>query len=358
MSQPVLNRAYRLRRRPTGPLSDLDLELVSEPVAALRDGQALIRTLVLSVEAASRIWLGHQRAFMPPVPLGGVVRGIGVGQVVESRRADMRPGDLVAGFLGWQEYCVADDALLEAPLTVLPAPLPAPVSAFVGVLGHTAISAYLGVDFLDPAPGQTVLVSAAGGAVGSVAGQLAKLRGARVVGVAGGADKCRHVVEKLGFDACVDHRDPDWRRRLDEATPDGIDRDFENVGGEIMDHALMRLNLGAKVFLCGMVAQYDDSGERTGWRGLVNVDQIHMQRATMQGFIVTDHLHRWPEAIGRLAELWSTGRLVYDETVVEGLEGAPGALRDLLAGATLGKVVVHVADVADVAPGRAEPAMR
>ncbi|MGV8872868.1 MAG: NADP-dependent oxidoreductase [Rhodococcus sp. (in: high G+C Gram-positive bacteria)] len=344
---PDTNRVIRLRSRPEGPLVDTDVELVDEPVHPLEPGQALVRNLVLSVEAANRIWLGHLRSFMPPVPMNGVIRSIGVGQVVSSRRDDMRPGDVVAGFVGWQDYCIADDALLEAPLTVLPKPLPAPVNAFAGLLGHTAVSAYLGVEFLDPQPGQTVVVSAAGGGVGSLAGQLAKLRGARVVGIAGGKDKCRHVVETLGFDVCVDHRDPRWREALDAATPDGIDLDFENVGGPIMDHILMRLNTNARIFLCGMASQYNDSGQRSNWKGLVNIDQVHMQRATVQGFIVTDHLHRWPEVIDRIAELWSTGKLLYDETSFEGLESAPSVLNDLMAGATRGKVVLHVADALD-----------
>ena len=343
-NQATTNRGWRLRRNPAGALAAGDLELITDPIAPLRDGQALVRTLVLSVEAASRIWLGHQRAFMPSVPVGEVMRGIGVGEVIASRRADLSPGDVVAGFLGWQEFCVADDGRLEAPLTTLPSPLPAPASAFVGVLGHIGISAYLGVDYLDPGPGQTVVISAAAGGVGSIAGQLAKLRGARVVGIAGGPAKCRYVVDDLGFDACVDHRDPAWRELLDAAVPDGVDLDFENVGGPIMDHLLMRLNLNARIFLCGMVSQYDDSGERTAWRGLVNVDQIHMQRATMRGFIVTDHLDRWPEALEALAALWMAGRLKYRESVVTGLEHAPAALGRLLAGDTVGKLVVAVAE--------------
>jgi NADPH2:quinone reductase len=218
------------------------------------------------------------------------------------------------------------------------------VSAFVGILGHPAITAYLGVDFLQPTAGQTVVVSAAAGSVGSIAGQLAKLRGARVVGIAGGQAKCRHVVDDLGFDACVDRKDPSWRDHLDVALPSGVDGDFENAGGPILDHLLMRLNLNARVLLCGEVAQYNDSGDRGSWQGLVNIDQIHMQRATMQGIIVTDHLDRWPEALGALGELWATGQLKHEETVVSGLDQAPAALTSLLAGDTKGKLIVTVAE--------------
>src|ERR1700747_784801 len=232
-NQATMNRGWRLRRRPTGALATSDLELATDPIAPLQDGQALVRTLVLSVEAASRIWLGHQRAVMPSVPVGEVVRGIGVGEVVASRRADLHEGDVVAGFLGWQEFCLADDRLLGAPLATPPSALPGAASAFVGVLGHIGISAYLGVDHLDPGPGQTMVISAAAGGVGSIAGQLARLRGARVVGIAGGPTKCRYVVDDFGFDAFVDHRDPAWRDLLDAATPDGVDLDFENVGGPV-----------------------------------------------------------------------------------------------------------------------------
>ncbi|GAA5142981.1 NADP-dependent oxidoreductase [Pseudonocardia adelaidensis] len=339
------NRAFRLRRRPNGPATADDLTLVTEPIAPLREGQALARTLFLSIDPASRIWMGHDRPFMPAVPIGAVMRGLGVCQIVASRRADMDVGDLVAGFTGWQEYCVVDDATLDAPLSVLPSPPPAPPSAFVGVLGHTGISAYLGIDFLDPQPGQTVVVSAAAGAVGSVAGQLAKERGARVVGIAGGPEKSRHVVEDLGFDACIDHRAADWQAQLDAATPDGVDLDFENVGGEIMDHILMRMNLHARVFVCGLIAHYN-AGDRDTWRGLVNFDQVQMQRVTLCGFIVTDHLDRWPEAINYLAARLATGRLRNEETVLEGLDAAPAALDRIFSGAEIGKIVLHIADPA------------
>jgi NADPH-dependent curcumin reductase CurA len=344
-TQHRTNRAYRLRRRPNGAATAGDLALVTEPVPPLREGQALARTLFLSIDPASRIWMGHDRPFMPAVPIGAVMRGLGVCQIVASRRADMEVGDFVAGFTDWQEYCVVDDATLDAPLSILPSPLPAPPSAFVGVLGHTGISAYLGIDFLDPQPGQTVVVSAAAGAVGSVAGQLAKERGARLVGIAGGPEKCRHVVEDLGFDTCIDHRAADWQAQFDAATPDGVDLDFENVGGVIMDHILMRMNLHARVFVCGLIAHYN-AGDRATGRGLVNVDQVQMQRATMRGFIVTDHLDRWPEAINHLAARLATGRLRHEETVLEGLDAAPAALDRIFSGAEIGKILLHIADPA------------
>lgn len=341
------NRAFRLRRRPQGTLADGDLELVGEEVPELRDGQALVRTKLLSLDPTNRIWMSDIRGYMPPVPVDAVMRGLGLGEVVESRREDMPVGATVNGFLGWQELCLADDAQLEAPLTVLPDPLPAPESAFLGALGHTGVTAYIGIDLAELAAGETIVISAACGAVGSIAGQIAKQRGAgRVVGIAGGKEKCRHAVETLGYDACVDHRAADWRDRLDAATPDGIDVDFENVGGPIMDHVLGRLNIGARVSLCGMIAEYstyNPGGEHAG--GLDNVGQLIMQRATIRGFLVLDWGHRFEEAIGYLAGLLAEGKLHYDETIVDGgIEAAPAALEKLFDGGNLGKLMVRVAD--------------
>jgi len=331
-----------------------DLELVTEAVAALEDGQALVRTLLLSVDPTNRVWMSDMRAYMPPVPVGAVMRGVGIGEVVESRRDDMPVGALVTGLIGWQELCVADDRLLEMPLTVLPDPLPAPLEAFLGALGHTGITAWLGIDIGRPAPDETVVVSAAAGAVGSVAGQLAKARGARVVGIAGGADKCRHVVEDLGFDGCVDRRAADWREQLDAATPDGIDVDFENVGGPIMDHVLMRMNVGARVVLCGMISQYNAEGEGVTGEGQEAIAQFIMQRATLTGFLVFDHAARFGEAVGELASMVADGRLHYDETIVDGFDAAPDAMRMLFDGTNVGKVLVRVAQPAarrvDAAP--------
>jgi NADPH2:quinone reductase len=337
----IVNRVYRLRRRPAGRPADGDLELVHEPVPDLVADQALVRMLFLSVDPTTRIWMGGRRGFMPPVPIGGLMRGLGVGEVAASRRDDMKEGDLVAGFTGLQEFCLADDELLDEPLAVLPPGLAVPPSAFIGVLGHTGVIAYLGIDYLRPRAGQTLVVSAAAGAVGSIAGQLGKLAGARVVGIAGGPEKCSHVVTDFGFDACVDHTDPQWRQHLDAATPDGIDMDFESIGGVVMDHILMRLNVHAKVFLCGEISHYNEPDQRAS---LINIDQIHMQRATMQGGLVTDHMDRWPEAIGHLAGLLADGKLKHEETVVDGIESVPEALDRVFSRSTVGKLVIRVAE--------------
>lgn len=345
MSDNHVNRAYRLRRRPDGELAEGDLELVTEQIPELADGQALVRTELLSLDPTNRIWMSDIRGYMPAVPLGEVMRGIGVGEVIESRRDDLPVGALVSGFTGWQELVLADDSLLEAPLSVLPDPLPAPLPAFLGALGHTGITAYVGIEIADLKQGETIVISAACGAVGSIAGQIARQRGARVVGVAGGPEKCRHAVEKLGYDVCVDHRADDWRGQLDAATPDGIDVDFENVGGPIMDHVMSRLKIGARISLCGMIAEYNtynEGGEHVS--GQTNIGQLIMQRATIKGFLVLDYGDRFEEAIGFLAGMLGEGKLHYDETIVDGgLEQAPVALGQLFRGENMGKLLVRVA---------------
>jgi NADPH2:quinone reductase len=346
MSETHTNRAFRLRSRPNGDLADGDLELVTEEIPELTDGQALVRTQLLSLDPTNRIWMSDIRGYMPAVPIDAVMRGLGIGVVVESRREDMPVGATVSGFTGWQELVLADDTLLEAPLSVLPDPLPAPLSTFLGALGHTGITAYIGIDNADLKEGETIVISAACGAVGSIAGQIAKEKGAHVVGIAGGPEKCAHAVDKLGYDVCVDHRAGDWAEQLDAATPDGIDVDFENVGGPIMDHILGRLKIGARVSLCGMIAEYNTynpGGEHSG--GLANIGQLIMQRATIQGFLVLDYADRFEEAISHLAGMLGAGKLNYDETIVHGgIEAAPDALAQLFSGANMGKLLVRVSD--------------
>jgi NADPH-dependent curcumin reductase CurA len=337
----LTNRAYRLRRRPVGEPAAGDLELVTEPVRELADGEILVRTLYLSLDPTNRLWMSDMRQYSPPVELGDVMRGIGIGEVVESRREGFEPGMLVSGYTQWQEYCVAGP---EAGFYPLPDPLEAPLTAYLGVLGHTGLTAYVGIEMADVAAGETVVVSAASGAVGCIAGQIAKDRGAHVVGIAGGREKCRHMAENRGFDACIDRNAPDWRAQFDAATPNGVDVDFENVGGEVMDHVFMRLNLNARIILCGMISQYDAAGTDSDWQGQVNVGQILMQRATMRGFIVSDHADQFPAGLAYLSELYADGRLSHDETIVEGFDEALTAMRRLFTGEKTGKLLVHVAD--------------
>jgi NADPH2:quinone reductase len=340
----LTQRVIRLRRRPVGTPAAEDFELVEERVPEPAPGQALIRVCYLSVDPTTRVWLGDGPGYMPPIPVGEVVRSLGVGQVVASRRPDLPEGALAFGFTGWQEYCVTDESTLippAFPFFALPDPLGAPLPAYLGVLGHTGLTAYVMVEMGRPRPGDTVVVSAAAGAVGSIVGQLAKIGGARVVGIAGGAERCTHVVDDLGFDACVDRRAADWRERLDAATPDGVDVDFENAGGEVMDHVLSRLNLRARVILSGMIATYDDGG--TGQKEIL---QLVFKRASIHGFLIFDHLDRAAEAATHLAGLLTLGALRYDETILDGLQRAPEAMIQVLDGSKVGKMLVHLSDPA------------
>jgi NADPH-dependent curcumin reductase CurA len=347
------NRVYRLRRRPQGSVTEADLEFVEEAVPVIEAGQALVRTLWLSIDPANRIWMSEINYGVPPVAVDDVMRGYGVGEVRESRRDDMKAGDLVLGLTGWQDYVIADDQRNDVPFTVLPSPPPAPLGALLGPLGHTGVTAYLGVEDIGrPQPGETMFVSAAAGAIGSVAGQIGKARGARVVGTAGSDRKCQHVVDELGFDACINYKRADWRERLDEATPDGIDVDFENVGGEVMSHVIGRLNVGGRVVLCGLMSEYNAYGAPDGALGQIQAERIMVSRALVQSFLVLDNAHRFPEAIEYLGVLIRQGRLKYEETVVDGLEHARDALNDMFAGSNIGKLLVKVAEPGEHADQR------
>jgi NADPH2:quinone reductase len=336
----VINRAYRLRRRPVGGPVGEDLQLVSEELPPLGDGEALVRTRYLSLDPTNRLWMSDMRQYSEPVVIGDVMRGIGIGEVVQSYRDDLPVGALVSGYTDWQEYRVTgpDD---ERPLGLLPAPLPAPETAFLGPLGHTGVTAYIGLELIGGVrAGETLVVSAACGAIGSIVGQIAKDRGARVVGIAGGGEKCRHLLEKLGFDVAIDRHAAGWREQLAAATPDGIDVSFENVGGEIMDEVFMRMNFRGRIALCGMISQYDNAGR--DWDGLRNVGQILMQRLTVKGFIVSDEVELFPAAAEYLSGLLAAGNLHYDETIVDGFENALDALGQLFTGANVGKLLVRL----------------
>jgi NADPH2:quinone reductase len=343
----LTSRCYRLRRRPEGALAKADLEFVDEAVPSLQDGQALIRTLWLSVDPANRIWMSEGDYYLPPVELDAVMRGIGIGQVIDSRRADMAPGDLVNGLVGWTEYAIADQRTDLLPFTVLPADRPAPLTAFLGPLGHTGITAYLGVhDVGKPQPGQTMVVSAAAGAVGSVAGQIGKALGARVIGLAGSSEKCDYVVNRLGLDACINYKSPDWRDQLDAVTANGVDVDFENVGGPVLDHILTRLNVGARIALCGLMSEYNSYGAPgSPSNGHVHPDLAQIllaNRAVMQSFLVLDHADRFAEATAYLTDLIARNRLNYTETIIDGLERTPDALSQMFNGSNTGKLLIRV----------------
>jgi hypothetical protein len=267
------------------------------------------------------------------------MRGAGLAQVVASNNPAYAVGDLVVGLTGWQDYAVSDGTGPEA-WTVMPKGLPIPLPAFLGTLGVTGITAYFGLlDVGRPQAGETVVVSAAAGATGSVVGQIAKIQGCRAVGIAGSDEKCRWLTEDLGFDAAVNYKHADWKAQLAAACPQGIDINFENVGGEIMELVVSRMNRGGRVVLCGMISGYNARERLYG-----PYDAILMKRLRVQGFIILDYAHRFMEAAMQLAQWMMEGRLKNRETVVEGLENAPTAINQLFDGANIGKLVVRVAD--------------
>ncbi len=336
---PDSNRRFILRNRPVGRISAETFELVEEAIPEIRVGEALVRTQWISLDPTNRGWIREEPTYLPPVAIGEVMRALGLGRVVASRNDAYREGQLVQGLIGWQEWAVVSDAAPLLSVAEVPGVSP---SVYLGVLGMTGLTAWVGLkDIGRPLPGETVVVSAAAGAVGSVAGQIAKINGARVVGIAGGGEKCALLSERLGFDAAVDHRAADWPGQLMSATADGIDVDFENVGGEIMDAVFARLNLRARVVLCGLISAYNEADSPPGPRSFRN---LLVQRALLQGFIVLDHFDRMAEAVTELSGWMREGKLEALETVVEGFEQLPSAINMLFDGANTGKLVVHVSD--------------
>jgi len=331
------NRRFLLRERPTGRIGPDTFELSEEAVPEISDGEALVRIDWISLDPTNRAWINDTPTYLPPVGIGEVMRAGGIGEIVASKNPNYAVGQTVQGLVGWQEYAVASDAMPLLPVDVADGVSP---SAYMGALGMTGLTAWIGIRQIGkPQPGETVVVSAAAGAVGSIAGQLAKADGARVVGIAGGPEKCALLTEQLGFDAAVDHKAADWYTQLVAATPNGIDVDFENVGGDIMDAIFARLNIRARVALCGLISGYNDADPPPGPRAFGN---LLIQRATVQGFIVLDHFHQAPEAIGEIAGLIGQGKLTPLETVVEGFEQLPTAINMLFDGKNVGKLMVKV----------------
>jgi NADPH-dependent curcumin reductase CurA len=332
----TINRQIVLRRRPVGEPRLEDFDLVESPVPAPDEGEILTRTIYLSLDPYMRGRMNEGRSYtggMNP-GLGDVMVGGTVGEVIESRTAAYAPGDIVVGFNGWQSYGVA-----RGPGLRKVDPLVAPVSTALGVLGMPGMTAYVGLlDIGRPRPGETVVVSAASGAVGSVVGQLARIKGCRAVGVAGSPAKCDYAVRELGFDACVNYKDADFPERLREACPGGIDVYFENTGGAILDAVLGLVNVRARIPLCGLIAQYNATGPVSGpdWRPLLT------GRVLVQGFIVSDHQDRMADFLADCGGWYREGRLRYREDIVEGLPGAPRAFIGLLRGENFGKLLVKV----------------
>jgi len=329
-----VNRQWILRKRPVGDIKPGDLELVETPIPVPGPGQMLLRTVYLSLDPTNRIWMSDMEQYMPPVGLGEVMRAGTLSIVEQSNNPAYKPGDVVSGISGWQEYALADAAM----------PLPkglAPLTAYMSVLGMTGATAYFGLlDIGKPVAGETVVVSAAAGAVGSIVGQIAKLKGCRVVGIAGSDEKCRHVVKDFGFDACVNYKREHVAAALKRECPNGIDVDFENAGGAILDAVLERINLKARIVLCGMISTYNDESER---RGTV-LTNILMKRARIEGFIILDYFPRLAEFQAEMAKWLAEGKIRYDVHLVNGIENALSALDLLFTGGNTGKLLVKVSD--------------
>jgi NADPH-dependent curcumin reductase CurA len=331
------NRRFALRQRPHGRIDGETFELLEEELPALQDGEALVRTEWISVDPTNRGWISEGPGYLPPVAIGETMRALGLGRVAESKHPDYEEGQLVQGLIGWTENFIASDA---APLQRVPVIDGVSPSFYLGVLGMTGLTAWVGMrEIGKPREGETVVVSAAAGAVGSVAGQIAKREGARVVGIAGGPEKGAILTDTLGFDAAVDHRAEDWRAQLKAATPDGIDVDFENVGGELMDAIFGRLNIRARVALCGLISVYNDTEAPPGPSNFRN---LLVNRVNLQGFIILDHFDKLAEVSAQLGEWVADGSLKPLETVVEGFEELPNAINMLFDGANVGKLVVRV----------------
>jgi len=311
--------------------------LVDSPTPHCGPGEALIKVGLLSIDPTIRTWMNDAPGYLPPIGIGDVIRSGGSGVVVESNSEHYRVGDVVNGMTGWQEWALASDT---NRFTVLPQGLGLDLAAVMNVLGATGLTAYFGLlDVGAFKEGDVVVVSGAAGATGSVVGQIAKARGAgKVVGIAGGPEKCSEVVEHYGFDACLDYREPGLSRRLHEACPKGIDVYFDNVGGAVLDAALANIAMHARVVMCGAISQYN----ATDREGVANTSMLIMRRGQMKGFIVFDFAQRYAEAHIELAAMALDGRIVHQEHVVRGLENAPDALNLLFTGGNHGKTLVMV----------------
>jgi NADPH-dependent curcumin reductase CurA/3-hydroxymyristoyl/3-hydroxydecanoyl-(acyl carrier protein) dehydratase len=332
----LINRSWRLVARPEGAFKPEDFKWTEDPLPDLEDRQVLVRQIYLSLDPTSRGWANPTPTYLPPIPLGSVMRGLGLGVVEQSRHPGLKPGDFVQGMLGWQTHAVTDGQALSR----FDRDPKIPLEAYLAVLGHVGATAYFGLlEIGQPKAGETLVVSGAAGAVGSLVGQIGKIVGCRVVGITGSDEKCRWVTEDLGFDAALNYKREPVLSQLRRLCPAGIDVHFENVGGKILDAALAFINLRARIVLCGLISQQNEFVPPPGPRFLGNV-VIH--RARIQGFIVLDYQDRFAEAMGPLAQWMAEGRLRYRTDIVEGLEQAPTAVNRLFTGGNMGKLLVRV----------------
>lgn len=333
----TMRKRFTLARRPHGAPVAADFALVEEAMPALDDGQFLIENRFASLDPAMRGWLDDVPSYMPPVPLGASVRASTVGVVAQSRNADFVPGQWVMGLNGIETHSVGAPGGFTSPIDITIVPSP---TNFLSILGAVGLTAYFGLlDVGRPKPGETLLVSGAAGAVGSLVGQIGKLRGLRSIGIAGGPEKCRRLTERYGFDAAIDYRGKsvdDLEAAIRAAAPDGVDIVFENVGGACLDAALMNLRHGSRVALCGLISEYN-SPERIGAR---NIWQLIVHSARIEGLLVRDYLPRFAEGAGQMGQWAREGRLVFDEHVDHGIDNAYAAFMRLFEGSNDGKMIL------------------
>ncbi len=336
----TLNRQWQLASRPAGEPTPANFRLVTHELPALQEGQVLVRHHFLSLDPYMRGRMNESKSYAQPQPLDAVMIGGTAGEVVVSMNPHYAVGDTVVGMGGWQEYAIVEASQRGVLQKVDASQIP--LSAYLGAVGMPGVTAWMGLtQIIEPKAGETVVVSAASGAVGSAVGQLAKVRGCRAVGLAGGPEKCRYVVEELGFDACIDYKQhPDLKslsRALKEACPSGVDGYFENVGGLILDVVMLRANAFARIAVCGMIAGYNGEPQP-----MANPALILVNRMKIQGFIVSERMELWPQALKELGTLVATGGLKYRETIAEGIESAPDAFIGLLKGKNFGKQLVKL----------------
>ena len=338
----LTNHQVRLAKRPVGTPTRENWEFTSEPVTAPAPGGVLVKTLALSLDPAMRGWMNDAKSYIPPVGIGEVMRAGGIGKVIASENPKFAAGDLVSAGLGVQEYfSVAEDQIKRSAMFKIDPRLGTP-NQWLNVLGMPGMTGYFGLlDIGQPKPGETVVVSGAAGAVGQTVGQLAKIKGCRVVGIAGGRAKCDWVVNELGFDACIDYKAGNVKAALKEQCPKGVDIYFDNVGGEILDDVLTRLARGARIIICGAISQYNNT---SAVQGPKNYLSLLVNRARMEGMVVFDYADRFPVAVAELAGYLKDGRIKSKEDVVRGIETFPEALIKLFTGENFGKLVLQVAD--------------
>ncbi len=333
----IVNHQFQLAARPVGMPKRSDWSYTEEPVREPGEGELLVKVLYISVDPAMRGWMNEGKSYIPPVGIGEVMRAGAVGRVIASKNPGFSVGDYVSGMFGVQEYAVSSGKGITRVDTGV-----APLPVYLGTLGMPGMTAYFGLlDIGQPKPGETVVVSGAAGAVGTVVGQIAKIKGCRVVGIAGGTEKCQYIVKELGFDAAVDYKGEDVKKAVRKHCPRGVDVYFDNVGGDILDAVLTQLARGARIVLCGAISQYNNTAPV---KGPANYLSLLVNRASMRGMVVFDYADRYGGAAREMAGWMAAGKLKSREDIVEGLETFPATLLKLFKGENIGKLILKVAE--------------